>query len=372
MLQKTDNTFHQSYDRSFFVDFTVLFFGISSWIGVNGIFVELPLLVRTLPEQWKLPAYLSVAIQIANIGPILYSFSRRFHTSEKTNAILIGCLLVLGVINNFLLAFFYDSTAYITGSERSISILILGFFNALLGCSSSVLFYPYMGNIKNKYLITYVIGEGLSGLLPSIVALIQGIGGKTECVNEGSISKPIYPEPLFNPSIFFFIISLFTLVGLISFLLLHNLDRFKNEKMVKNEKYIVDEKYDETKKDINPVKKLLTTEKIFILLMMAIICALGNGFLQGIQSYSCLPYGENAYHLSATLGMVANPVACFSAAFFLCISNRSLMIQFSALVLLVSYVITTAAMSPDPIFDSSVAGTVVIVSNLFVIIRLFL
>jgi hypothetical protein len=33
-----------------------------------------------------------------------------------------------------------------------------------------------MAHFKSKYLMSYLIGQGLSGLIPSIVAIIQGIG----------------------------------------------------------------------------------------------------------------------------------------------------------------------------------------------------
>ncbi|KAF8564642.1 hypothetical protein P879_10772 [Paragonimus westermani] len=50
----------------------ISFYGLGSWIVVNGVWVELPVLVNYLPEGWNLPAYLSVLIQIANLGPLIY------------------------------------------------------------------------------------------------------------------------------------------------------------------------------------------------------------------------------------------------------------------------------------------------------------
>lgn len=41
----------------------LIFFGISSWVAINGLWMELPLLVYVLPEGWNLPAYLSIIIQ---------------------------------------------------------------------------------------------------------------------------------------------------------------------------------------------------------------------------------------------------------------------------------------------------------------------
>lgn len=49
-------------------------FGVGAWISINGLWVELPLLVQTLPEGWSLPSYMSIVIQIANIGLNLSKF----------------------------------------------------------------------------------------------------------------------------------------------------------------------------------------------------------------------------------------------------------------------------------------------------------
>ena len=57
-----------------------------------------------------------------------------------------------------------------------------------------------------------------------------------------------------------------------------------------------------------------------IYVLVAFVNALTNGVLPSVQTYSCLSYGPVAYHLSATLSSMANPLACF-LSFFL--PNRS-------------------------------------------------
>ena len=49
--------------RLVLVDMLAVLFGISSWISINGLWVELPMLV-TLPEGWFIPSYLSVIVQV--------------------------------------------------------------------------------------------------------------------------------------------------------------------------------------------------------------------------------------------------------------------------------------------------------------------
>ena len=60
-------------DRNVWLDVAVCVFGISSWISINGLWIELPVLVAALPESWSLASYLSIICQLANLGPITYS-----------------------------------------------------------------------------------------------------------------------------------------------------------------------------------------------------------------------------------------------------------------------------------------------------------
>ena len=53
----------------------------------------------------------------------------------------------------------------------------------------------------------------------------------------------------------------------------------------------------------------------FIYILVAFVNALTNGVLPSVQTYSCLSYGPIAYHLSATLSSMANPLACFLSMF---------------------------------------------------------
>ncbi len=58
--------------RVILIDVLAALFGISSWVEINGLWVETPILVERLPEKWNLSSYIVVIIQLANIGPIAY------------------------------------------------------------------------------------------------------------------------------------------------------------------------------------------------------------------------------------------------------------------------------------------------------------
>lgn len=63
--------------RSLLVDCLIVLFGVSSWVAVNGLWVELPVLVKKLPESWKLASYIVITTQVANLGPIIFSAARK-------------------------------------------------------------------------------------------------------------------------------------------------------------------------------------------------------------------------------------------------------------------------------------------------------
>ncbi len=69
-------------ERVILIDVLAALFGISSWVEINGLWVETPLLVERLPEKWNLSSYIVVITQLANIGPIAYSILK-FNFSLK-------------------------------------------------------------------------------------------------------------------------------------------------------------------------------------------------------------------------------------------------------------------------------------------------
>ena len=45
-------------------------FGLGSWITVNGLFAELPLFYKDLPEREAIGSYIGLVVQFANLGPV--------------------------------------------------------------------------------------------------------------------------------------------------------------------------------------------------------------------------------------------------------------------------------------------------------------
>ncbi|CAI9597220.1 unnamed protein product [Staurois parvus] len=98
-----------------------------------------------------------------------------------------------------------------------------------------------------------------------------------------------------------------------------------------------------------------------IYLLTGWVNALTNGVLPSIQTYSCMPYGNLAYHLAAALGSMANPLACLIAMFLPSRSFVSLVFWSVLGTGFGAYNMMTAVMSPCPILHGTKWGVALIV-----------
>uniref|UniRef100_A0A1A7ZUS7 Riboflavin transporter n=1 Tax=Nothobranchius furzeri TaxID=105023 RepID=A0A1A7ZUS7_NOTFU len=330
-------------------------FGTGSWVSINGLWVELPLLVPQVPEGWFLPSYLSVLIQAANVGPVFVTMMHRFRPGVLNETVVIYLIMVLGTGASFLLGFFWKETVLVRGVPHSVALLVLTFFLAVVDCTSSVTFLPFMMRLPPQYLTTYFIGEGLSGLLPALVALVQGVGvvhcisgpqlqNQTFNTSNGSAALELqaqYQPASFSPDVFFFFLSAMMLVSLLAFLLLKR--RPSSARQNPEARYTNGVKENdldrrrraEQRSMMDPYRSQNHKRKssfgtgayswkqvFYIFVVLGWVNALSNTVLPSVQSYSCLPYGNKAYHLSAVLAAVSNPLAC-CVAMFLPIRSRT-------------------------------------------------
>ncbi|KAA0713958.1 Solute carrier family 52, riboflavin transporter, member 3-A [Triplophysa tibetana] len=362
-------------------------FGLGSWVSINGLWVELPLIVNVLPERWDLPSYLTVIIQLANLGPLLVTLSHKFCPGRLREYLVIYGVLSIGIVACVLLAFFWKYTTVFLGQPRSTAFFILTFFLALVDCTSSVTFLPFMMQLPAKYITTYFIGEGLSGLVPGLVALAQGVG-MSKCVNVSYVSNNLtepghppfivethYLPPNFSTEIFFSFLAVMTAISLGAFFMLNRVPRtfeLSTENLVPDAVATICKSL-ESSVEVNPStnseekvgKKAVILESgyqlAFIYLMVVWVNGATNGLLPSVQSFSCMPYGNMAYHLSAALSSVANPVACVFAMFF---PKRSLVFLGVLCVfgsVFGGYNMAMAAMSPCPLLQDAPLGDAIIV-----------
>ncbi|XP_041713877.1 solute carrier family 52, riboflavin transporter, member 3-A [Coregonus clupeaformis] len=371
-------------------------FGLGSWVAVNGLWVELPLIVKTLPEGWELPSYLTVIIQLANLGPLLVTLMHKLCPGRLKESAAIYSVLSIGVLACILLAFSWDETTVVAAASQSTAFFILTFFLALVDCTSSVTFLPFMMQLPARYITTYFIGEGLSGFIPGLVALGQGIG-MAKCVNATQFSGNLteedmyivqtqYLPPNFSTEVFFFFLAAMMCISLAAFSALNRLPstfELSTENLVpdtdtvasvcsgldnpgavtegenSNPKRHSEESCQPRPQLAKPGHSVF--QLTFIYSMVVWVNGATNGLLPSVQTYSCMPYGNLAYHLSAALASCANPVACIVAMLF---PERSLVLL-GVMCLLGSvfggYNMAMATMSPCPLLQGSALGEAIIV-----------
>lgn len=373
--EATDTVIKPLRKRNIFVDILAILFGVSSWIGVTSTYLQLPLLVPSAPEGWSLPSYIVITVQIANIGSFAYVLYQKYSPKKIDDGFLIYLTLAIGCIAAICMAFFYHHTVEIAGTPYSVFLLLFTLMFALVGCLSSVLFMPYMGRFRECYLVSYMFGMGLNGFVSSVIALIQGVGGPPECIPSNTTQGEFieyYPPPLFGIGLYFGFVFGILVLSTIAFILLNNLRTCKKEYAAgtigMGNEYHYDHKdeNDETKKHIpDDVLNLSTFNYIFLMAAVVGLSGLGNGLLPGLMSYSCLPYGNQIYHLAVTLGAIANPCAGFIAMFVPHTSIRVIRLLSFVGSILAIYQFLIALQSPDPILKNTVLGEVFIVSTIY-------
>ncbi|KAK4475220.1 hypothetical protein MN116_002297 [Schistosoma mekongi] len=375
----------------------VSLYGLGSWIVINGLWVELPLLVNVLPEGWSLPAYLIIIIQvlfsvnhIANVGPAIYvPLTKAFQA--KANTFFSRCLqppermanyliLTIGLISCILISQFWKSVVYIpslTSGYHSVGLFTLALFAAIVDCTSSVTFITYLNGMPQLYVGALHFGEAFSDLVPSVLALIQGVGSDPECVNKtvnGTFRiVQIFPPPRFSVSTFIYLLCIILILSLTAFILLDcssiGLGRAVHEYYRKSN-FILDfnDAHTSNKNQNNLERGYLNhenqtasngifenTENVDVLVLnqndqiiqlhsdavsvtnhpgpstfiscflISYISASNYGFLPSIQSYSCAAYGSLTYHLAVTLSGLFSAISTVLTTFL--VNHYSKMIE---------------------------------------------
>merc|ERR1711865_246725 len=128
--------------------FAFVLFGLGSWIAVNGIYQELPLIAQSAPEGYDIFSYATVAISLANVVPVTYllavhklSAQRRARIDHAAIALIVG---VGGGVTCMLLGQYWDHIYTVGGSRHSAPLIGLIFSAGAVDCLTSVLFYPVL------------------------------------------------------------------------------------------------------------------------------------------------------------------------------------------------------------------------------------
>lgn len=355
----------------------VALFGMGSWAAINGVWVELPLVVKDLPEGewqragkmgcsrsslsllplmcappfpagWSLPSYLSVLVALGNLGLLVVTLWRRLAPGKGERA-PIQVVQALSVVGTALLAPLWSQVATAAGQNHSVAFLTLTFVLALACCASNVTFLPFLSHLPPPFLRSFFLGQGLSALLPCVLALVQGVG-RLECPpapTNGTPGPPHYFPERFPASTFFWALTALLVTSAAAFqgllLLLPSPPPVPTgvpgpglqagaaggeEEGEEEEALPLQEPAAQavgtTPRPDPEAGRLRSAQGVCLLGLLAVTNALTNGVLPAVQSFSCLPYGRLAYHLAVVLGSTANPLACFLAMGVLCRCARAL------------------------------------------------
>uniref|UniRef100_A0A8C4R8Y5 Riboflavin transporter n=1 Tax=Eptatretus burgeri TaxID=7764 RepID=A0A8C4R8Y5_EPTBU len=303
----------------------------------------------------------------ANIGPLVVTLAHKFCREHVNERLAIHTLQGIAVLASLLLAFFWHLDVRVGKKNVSIPYLSLVFVLSVVCCTSNVTFLPFMYNFSAQYVKTFFLGQGLSALLPSAIALFQG-AGVAVCVNatvNGSSYEiqTRYQEENFSATVFFFFLFAVLFISAVSFIVIGATLRPERAGLR-------DEYRQEVYHDSNEVQPSLgethhrpafSPNMLFLLSILGLSTALSYGALPSVQTYSCLPYGITAFHVTAILSNVAQPVACFLTMLLPCRSNVIFALLSALSLLIGAYILTLAALSPCPPLLDGVAGSILVV-----------
>eukprot|EP00288_Rhodomonas_lens_P014513 CAMPEP_0177700756 /NCGR_PEP_ID=MMETSP0484_2-20121128/6259_1 /TAXON_ID=354590 /ORGANISM="Rhodomonas lens, Strain RHODO" /LENGTH=131 /DNA_ID=CAMNT_0019211967 /DNA_START=230 /DNA_END=623 /DNA_ORIENTATION=+ len=125
------------------------------------VWVELALLVEKAPEGYALASHMAIALQCANIFPLIYSLLARWKDPPIPYHISVGVILATGIVACELLAAHWDYVAVVFGAPRSVALLGLLFLGGALDCTSSVVYWPFVSEFEEAYTATLATGESL-------------------------------------------------------------------------------------------------------------------------------------------------------------------------------------------------------------------
>ncbi|KAJ1521323.1 hypothetical protein ONE63_002999 [Megalurothrips usitatus] len=349
--------------RVVLVDVLAALFGLGAWLGVNAMYTQLPILVEVLPESWNVASYIVVVIQAANIGGVAYAVVQRHHGDVADGGLLErGCIYAmtaLGCASLLLMAFFYQEVVVVAGAAHSVPLLLLVFGCALPACVSSVLFVPYLRRFPPTYLVSYMVGEGLSGLLPSALSLVQGVAGDAVCAAAADGTRaPYTPPPVFSTRTYLLVAFLLQAASAAAFALLDLLPVCRRVRAEARTAAAAD------KQRAGPGAAPLSSSAFAALLAAeAVLMFFSNGLFPSVQTYSCEPYGTLAYHLAINLGAMANPLSCYLLFFVAARRPRTIAALTAATLAVAAYILVGAALSPTPPLVGQTGGQVLVVSS---------
>ena len=329
---------------------------LSSWTDINGIFSELPQIVVTQPEGWKLGASIGLITNMGNIAPLVLVLFKCACRKYPLNLIPINyAVILIGMLSCLLLVFFWSNTSFVFKQNRSVSLLILSFFLSLLDCTSMVTFSDYMTRFRPDFTSAVFLGESLTTVLPSLLAIAQG-NGQIECIVSNFSTVATYKTARFSVSIYFLCIFFLLTLSFIAFVILQWTKIAQNSiQAVSNEPLVLEATNIDAELD-----PYALTKPFYLLLSLACIytSSVLFGVLLSISAYVLMPYGHRIFYLGTILSPWMLSLVWFSGMIKPFIAKRYLLIMIILGSITFSFDLVIAFKSPCPPFVNTTKGNV--------------
>ncbi|CAF1080123.1 unnamed protein product [Adineta steineri] len=355
---------------------------LSAWIDLQGLFVEIPLIIPHTPEGWTLPSIAAICICAANIVPAIVVILRWWQGKKFSEIPYIYLIIIVGVIACFVLALFWQRTIFIFGRERSIWLLSCIFILSMLDCTSSLVFFDYMKRFRAQYLQAAFLGEALTSAIPTILILAQGVAGETICIQTGNstIFEPTYTQPRFSVRIFMFCIAGIIVASLIAFILLRwtNIVTLADAADVDERKKIksnTDIVHEESEPMVTIVKSQTSSKstktmskRVFRLLLVinTINSTIAYGCLPSLSTYALLPFGQTAFYYWSVTIPIAYPLSLILSLFWKSVSTNMIIFQSIFNAFLSALIFIIAKQSPCPWLADTTQGALMIITIWFI------
>jgi riboflavin transporter 2 len=343
---------HRPNEYITYILLTLVF--LSTWTDINGIYAELPQIVLTQPESWKLGAYLALITNLGNIAPFILVLIKCCYRKHTLNPVPINYIVILiGMLSCFLLIFFWSYTAIIVNEKRSIALLILAFFLSLLDCTSSVSFADYLQRFQKKFTSTLFLGESLTAILPSLLAIAQG-NGQIHCIqlNGTNITEAVYETARFSVSIYFLCLFIILTISFISFILLQWTSISQNTIQIAPETSI--ETIDQSEKSLS------TLSYILLSLGCTYISSIIFGMILSISTYVLMPYGHRIFYLGTIFSPWMSTLVWILGIIKPLISKRYLFILILLGSITFAFDLFVSFKSPCPPWVDTTKGSIII------------
>jgi riboflavin transporter 2 len=350
---------------------------LSSWTDINGVFSELPQIVLTQPEGWKLGAYIGLITNMGNIAPLVLVLFKCAFRKHSLNLIPINYFVIfIGMLSCLLLVFFWSNTSFIFGQNRSVSLLILSFFLSLLDCTSMVTFSDYMTRFRSEFTSAVFLGESLTTIIPSLLAIGQG-NGQLECISSvinntaSNISTTaIYKTARFSVSIYFLCIFFLLTVSFGAFVLLQWTKIAHNSmQVISKEPLVLEINNADTLDNTNDTNKTATKSEQYKLtapsyLLLSLACIYTSsvlfGVLLSISAYVLMPYGHRIFYLGTILSPWMLLFVWLVGIRKPFVAKRYLLIMIILGSITFSFDLVISFKSPCPPFVNTTKGTVLV------------